>query len=128
MNQVASDPGFSPPFSDQNQAQIYAMYELCSASDAGGLVSYFMSEAAWCFDDALAWLKSHEVEHEWVDVVHEIFGGKVPRETDLRVDRLSSSQVWSKGADPLEMAQVQFNRIRRQIDEVMNRNLATWGL
>jgi hypothetical protein len=119
MERVASTSDYWPPFAGEEEAQIFALYELCSASDAGGLVSYFMSEAATHFYKAVAWLRQHAIEHAWVGSIEEAFGGSVPSDVDQRTDLISAIEGWDAGIDPLDGAQVQFDKARPYIDEAM---------
>jgi hypothetical protein len=119
MERVASTSEYWPPFDGEDKAQVFAVYELCAASDAGGLVSYFMSEAATHFYKAVAWLRQHGIEHAWVGSIEDAFGGTVPSDVDQRTGLISASEGWDAGIDPLDGAQVQFDKARRRIDEVM---------
>jgi len=119
MEYVASTSEYWPPFDGEDKAQVFAVYELCSSSDAGGLVSYFMSEAGAHFYQAVTWLKEHGVEHAWIDSIEAAFGGTVPSDVDQRTDLISASEGWDSGIDPLDGAQVQFDKLRPSIDEVM---------
>jgi len=121
MERVSSEPEFSPPFSDAEKAQLFAVYELCAASDAGGLVSYFTSEAASYFQEALAWLCEKGIDQAWVNFAREAFDGEIPCETEDRIERLSARDGWSAGIDPFEEAQRKFEKTRPQIDDEMNR-------
>ena len=124
MERVCSDPEFSPPFSDARHELLYAVYELCAASDAGGLVSYFTSDAAVYFLDVTAWLDKHKIDSSWVNSVQEAFGGRIPVETERRVERLTGLDDWADGVDPFEAAQREFDNARPLIDSAMNKEVA----